>query len=394
MEVEQDGFKLYYMAKVKELEFLIREKVVVVKRLEAQRNEINGQVRALRDEISHLQEPGSYVGEVIKVMGKNKCLVKINPEGKYVVNIDKSVPLEKLTPNTRVALKSDSYLLHKILPSKVDPLVSLMMVEKVPDSSYDMIGGLDQQIKEVKEVIELPIKHPEIFESLGIAQPKGVLLYGPPGTGKTLLARAVAHHTDCTFIRVSGAELVQKYIGEGSRMVRELFVLAREHAPSIIFMDEIDSIGGARVSGEHGGDSEVQRTMLELLNQLDGFEANNKIKIVMATNRIDILDPALLRPGRIDRKIEFPNPDEDARVHILKIHSRKMNLTRGIDFKKIASQLGGASCAETKAVCTEAGIFALRERRVHVTQDDFELAVAKVMKKDTDKNLSMRKIWK
>jgi 26S proteasome regulatory subunit T6 len=164
-----------------------------------------------------------------------------------------------------------------------------------------------------------------------------VLLYGPPGTGKTLLARAVAHHTDCTFIRVSGAELVQKYIGEGSRMVRELFVLAREHAPSIIFMDEIDSIGGARVAGESGGDSEVQRTMLELLNQLDGFEANNKIKVIMATNRIDILDDALLRPGRIDRKIEFPNPDEDCRVSILKIHSRKMNLMRGIDFKKIAS---------------------------------------------------------
>jgi 26S proteasome regulatory subunit T6 len=183
-----------------------------------------------------------------------------------------------------------------------------MMVEKVPDSTYDMIGGLDQQIKEIKEVIELGLKHPELFESLGIAQPKGVLLYGPPGTGKTLLARAVAHHTDCKFIRVSGSELVQKYIGEGSRMVRELFVMAREHAPSIIFMDEIDSIGSSRVEGSSGGDSEVQRTMLELLNQLDGFEPTKNIKVIMATNRLDILDPALLRPGRIDRKIEFPPP--------------------------------------------------------------------------------------
>ena len=187
----------------------------------------------------------------------------------------------------RVALRSDSYTLHKILPNKVDPLVSLMMVEKVPDSTYEMVGGLDKQIKEIKEVIELPVKHPELFEALGIAQPKGVLLYGPPGTGKTLLARAVAHHTDCKFIRVSGSELVQKYIGEGSRMVRELFVMAREHAPSIIFMDEIDSIGSSRgESGSGGGDSEVQRTMLELLNQLDGFESTKNIKVIMATNRI------------------------------------------------------------------------------------------------------------
>ena len=279
-----------------------------------------------------------------------------------------------------------------MLPSKVDPLVSLMKVEKVPDSTYDMIGGVDQQIKEIKEVIELPIKHPELFESLGITQPKGVIMYGPPGTGKTLLARAVAHHTDCTFIRVSGSELVQKYIGEGSRMVRELFIMAREHAPSLIFMDEIDSIGSAR--GDGGGDSEVQRTMLELLNQLDGFESQSNIKVIMATNRLDILDSALLRPGRIDRKIEFPNPNEEARADILKIHSRRMNMMRGINLQKIAALMHDASGAETKAVCTEAGMFALRERRVHVTQEDFEMAVAKVMLKDNEKNMSLKKLWK
>lgn len=206
-----------------------------------------------------------------------------------VVDFDPSIELSQLSASLRVALRSDSYTIHKILPNKVDPLVSLMMVEKVPDSTYEMVGGLDKQIKEIKEVIELPVKHPELFESLGIAQPKGVLLYGPPGTGKTLLARAVAHHTDCKFIRVSGSELVQKYIGEGSRMVRELFVMAREHAPSIIFMDEIDSIGSSRGdSGSGGGDSEVQRTMLELLNQLDGFEATKNIKVIMATNRIGL----------------------------------------------------------------------------------------------------------
>ena len=389
-----DGVGTYYKSKVEQLEARLRDKTENLRRLQAQRNELNSQVRHLRDELQLLQEPGSYVGEVVKAMGKKKVLVKVNPEGKYVVEIDPKIDIAKCTPNTRVALRNDSYMLHKILPTKVDPLVSLMKVEKVPDSTYDMVGGLSKQIREIKEVIELPIKHPELFESLGVAQPKGVLLYGPPGTGKTLLARAVAHHTDCTFIRVSGAELVQKYIGEGSRMVRELFVMAREAAPSIIFMDEIDSIGSSRSDSGGGGDAEVQRTMLELLNQLDGFEPSNKIKVIMATNRIDILDPALLRPGRIDRKIEFPNPGNDARVSILKIHSRKMNLMRGINLDSIASKLTTASGAECKAVCTEAGMFALRERRIHVTQEDFEMAVAKVMKKDADSNMSLRKLFK
>lgn len=317
----------YFQNKIEKMKLDIIQGQAVLRRLEAQRNDYNSRVRLLREELGLLQQPGSYVGEVVKVMGTKKVLVKVHPEGKYggyitellaehymltrraiVVDISDNVDIAKLTVGKRVTLLSDSYKLEKILPSSVDPLVSLMMVEKVPDSTYDMIGGLDQQIKEIKEVIELGLNHPELFESLGIAQPKGVLLYGPPGTGKTLLARAVAHHADCKFIRVSGSELVQKYIGEGSRMVRELFVMAREHAPSIIFMDEIDSIGSSRVEGSSGGDSEVQRTMLELLNQLDGFEPTKNIKVIMATNRLDILDPALLRPGRIDRKIEFPPP--------------------------------------------------------------------------------------
>jgi len=391
---EDEGMDGYYRTKIDQSDILLQERIQNLKRLEAQRNDLNNRVRKLRDEIVLLHEPASYIGEVVKIMSKNKVLVKIHPDGKYVVDIDDTIDLKDIKPNLRVALRSDSYTLHKILPTQVDPLVSLMMVEKVPDATYDMVGGLDKQIKQIKEVIELPIKHPELFESLGIAQPKGVLLYGPPGTGKTLLARAVAHHTECCFIRVSGSELVQKYIGEGSRMVRELFVMARQHAPSIIFMDEIDSIGGTRVEGSRGGDSEVQRTMLELLNQLDGFEPSQNIKVLMCTNRIDILDPALLRPGRIDRKIEFPNPNTQARVHILKIHSRKMNLMRGIDLSKIAEQMNGASGAEMKACCTEAGMFALRERRIHVTQEDFEMAVAKVMKKDSDKDISLKMFWK
>ncbi|KAI8592803.1 26S protease regulatory subunit 8 [Geranomyces variabilis] len=391
-----EGIKSYYKNKIEELETRASSMTQNLRRLEAQRNQLNTKVRLLREELQLLQEPGSYVGEVVKLMGKKKILVKVHPEGKYVVDIHPSLDIAELTPTVRVALRHDSYQLHKILPNKVDPLVSLMMVEKVPDSTYEMIGGLENQIKEIKEVIELPVKHPELFDALGIAQPKGVLLYGPPGTGKTLLARAVAHHTDCRFIRVSGSELVQKYIGEGSRMVRELFVMAREHAPSIIFMDEIDSIGSSRIEsgGSGGGDSEVQRTMLELLNQLDGFEATQSIKVIMATNRIDILDSALLRPGRIDRKIEFPPPNEAARTDILKIHSRKMNMTRGINLRKIAEKTGGASGAEVKGICTEAGMYALRERRVHVTQEDFEMAVAKVLKKDSEQNMSIKKLFK
>ena len=315
------GIQTYFQAKIEAAELLVNQKTQNLRRLEAQRNALNARgtcatlvwkrvtddgmvVRLLREELQLLHEPASYVGEVVKVMGKKKVLVKVQPEGKYstsddgvtfcdmlslcaVVDFDSEIEVASLTQSQRVALRSDTYTIHKILPNKVDPLVSLMMVEKVPDSTYEMVGGLDKQIKEIKEVIELPVKHPELFEALGIAQPKGVLLYGPPGTGKTLLARAVAHHTDCKFIRVSGSELVQKYIGEGSRMVRELFVMAREHAPSIIFMDEIDSIGSSRgESGTGGGDSEVQRTMLELLNQLDGFEATKNIKVIMATNRI------------------------------------------------------------------------------------------------------------
>mmetsp|Transcript_10281 Transcript_10281/g.21136 ORF Transcript_10281/g.21136 Transcript_10281/m.21136 type:complete len:392 (-) Transcript_10281:72-1247(-) len=386
------GLSSFYDSKIDELRATVASRNDNLTRLKAARNDLNARVRLLREELYHLQEPGSHVGEVVKQMGQKKVLVKVGPEGKYVVDIDKDIDIKDLKPNIRVALRNDSYQIHKILPTKVDPLVSLMKVEAVPDSTYDMVGGLEKQVMEIKEVIELPIKHPELFESLGVAQPKGVLLYGPPGTGKTLLARAVAHHTDCTFIRVSGAELVQKYIGEGSRMVRELFVMAREASPSIIFMDEIDSIGSSRQEG--GGDSEVQRTMLELLNQLDGFEPAQNIKVVMATNRIDILDSALLRPGRIDRKIEFPNPNLDSRVHIMTIHSRKMNLLRGINLRVIGEKMPNASGAECKAVCTEAGMFALRERRIHVTQEDFEMAVSKVMKKEADTNMSVRKLWK
>jgi len=391
---EIDRIKEFWKFKIDEVGKEVRDKKDNVGRLIATHDDLNEQTKELREELEALREQGSYVGEVVKVINdggeKPKCLVQVLHE-KFVVDVDPEVSVDSLKVGTKVALRHGSLMLHKAFPAQVDPLVSRMMVDDAPQETYDMIGGMDKQIKEVKEVIELPIKHPELFESLGISQPKGVILFGPPGTGKTLLARAIAHHTSCSFIRVAGTELVQKFIGEGARMVREIFVLARRHAPCIIFMDEIDSVGGKR---KEGGSSEVQRTMLELLNQLDGFEPTTNIKVVMATNRIDVLDEALLRPGRIDRKIELPPANEEGRLDILRIHSSKMNLTRGINLRAIAETLKGASGAEVKSVCTEAGMFALREARVNVTQQDLELAVAKVMKRAEQKDISVQKLWK
>eukprot|EP00284_Hemiselmis_tepida_P016680 CAMPEP_0174924434 /NCGR_PEP_ID=MMETSP1355-20121228/7244_1 /TAXON_ID=464990 /ORGANISM="Hemiselmis tepida, Strain CCMP443" /LENGTH=306 /DNA_ID=CAMNT_0016170239 /DNA_START=212 /DNA_END=1132 /DNA_ORIENTATION=+ len=304
--------------------------------------------------------------------------------------------MEKIqtSPGTRIAIRSNSYIAHQILSSKNDPLVSLMKIENVPLSTYDSIGGLDFQIVQIKEVIEFPIKFPEIFETLGVTQPKGVLLYGPPGTGKTLLARAVAHHSGCTFIRMSGSELVQKYIGEGSRMVREIFLMAKTHAPSIIFMDEVDSVGSSRGNNEDSnGDSEVQRTMLELLNQLDGFEAQQNIKVMMATNRLDVLDPALIRPGRIDRKIRVPNPNVEGRLAILKIHLKKIKTDTGIDLWNISKNLQGASGADIKAVCTEAGMFAIKNLRTTITNEDFNQGIRKVIYKGVSLQSSIRSLF-
>jgi 26S proteasome regulatory subunit T6 len=351
---------------------------------------LNFYVKSILEEIAHLQKEGSSVGEIIQIQGE-KVLIKINQDGNYFVNVHHKIKKTRLVPGMRVAVKNETYQIYKVLIQKTDPLVTLMKVENIPLSKYEMIGGLDYQIEQIKEVIELPIKFPEIFESLGVAQPKGVLLHGPPGTGKTLLARAVAYHSGCTFIRISGSELVQKYIGEGSRMVREVFFMAKENSPSIIFMDEVDSIGSSRGNSiDDGSDSEVQRTMLELLNQLDGFQANNTIKILMATNRVDILDPALIRPGRIDRKIKIPNPNTEGRLAILKIHLRKIKIESGIDLWLISKSLKNSSGAEIKSICMEAGISAVKKKKTTVTFEDFFSAIEKVFNKDLTKKFEKR----
>ncbi|KAL4163107.1 26S proteasome regulatory subunit 7 [Phytophthora ramorum] len=267
------------------------------------------------------------------------------------------------------------------LGEKIDPTVSLMTVEDKPDVTYDDVGGAKDALEKLREVVELPLLHPERFVNLGIDPPKGVLLYGPPGTGKTLSARAVANRTDACFIRVIGSELVQKYVGEGARMVRELFTMARSKKACIVFFDEVDAIGGARSSSEEGGtDNEVQRTMLQIVTELDGFDPRGNIKVLMATNRPDTLDPALMRPGRLDRKVEFNLPELEGRTQILKIHAKSMNCDRGIRFELVSRLCPNTTGAELRSVCTEAGMFAIRARRKSVSEKDFLESVNKVIK--------------
>jgi 26S proteasome regulatory subunit T2 len=252
-------------------------------------------------------------------------------------------------------------------------------VDKAPLESYADIGGLEKQIQEIKEAVELPLTHPELYEDIGIKPPKGVILYGPPGTGKTLLAKAVANQTSATFLRVVGSELIQKYLGDGPKLVRQMFQVAEDNAPSIIFIDEIDAVGMKRYHTNSGGSKEIQRTMLELLNQLDGFDNRGDVKVIMATNRIESLDPALIRPGRIDRKIEFPLPDVKTKRHIFGILTGKMTLADDVDLEVFIMSKDELSGADIKAVCTEAGLLALRERRMKVTQVDFVKAKEKAL---------------
>jgi 26S proteasome regulatory subunit T2 len=289
----------------------------------------------------------------------------------FYVSILSFVDKDQIEPGCSVLLHMKVMSVVGLLNDDVDPMVNVMKVEKAPTETYADVGGLDQQVQEVKEAVELPMTHPELYEDIGIKPPKGVIFYGPPGTGKTLLAKAVANETSATFLRMVGSELIQKYLGDGPKLVRELFRLADENAPSIVFIDEIDAVGTKRYDSNSGGEREIQRTMLELLNQLDGFDARGEVKVIMATNRIDTLDPALLRPGRIDRKIEFPLPDVKTKRNIFKIHTSKMSVAPDVDLEEFINSKDDISGADIKAICTEAGLLALRERRMKVTQKDF-----------------------
>jgi len=311
----------------------------------------------------------------------NKYVINVKQIAKFVVGLGEKVAPTDIEEGMRVGVDRSKYSIQIPLPPKIDPTVSLMTVEDKPDVTYDDVGGAKDAMEKLREVLETPLLHPERFVTLGIDPPKGILLYGPPGTGKTLTARAVANRTDACFIRVIGSELVQKYVGEGARMVRELFTMARSKRACIIFFDEVDAIGGARSSSdENGSDNEVQRTMLQIVTELDGFDARGNIKVLMATNRPDTLDPALLRPGRLDRKVEFGLPDLEGRGHILKIHSKRMNCDRDIRFELVARLCPNTTGAELHSVCTEAGMFAIRARRKSVSERDFLDSVNKVIK--------------
>lgn len=287
----------------------------------------------------------------------------------------------QLEPGCSVLLHNKGMQIVGILSDEADPAISVMKVEHAPTETYADVGGLDTQIQEIKEAVELPLTHPELYEDIGIKPPKGVILYGEPGTGKTLLAKAVANSTSATFLRVVGSELIQKYLGDGPKLVRELFKVADELAPSIVFIDEIDAVGTKRYDAHSGGEREIQRTMLELLNQLDGFDALHDVKVIMATNRIDSLDPALIRPGRIDRKIEFPLPDQKTKRRIFQIHTGRMSTSDDVNIEEFVMSKDELSGADIKAMCTEAGLLALRERRMCVTQADFRKAKEKVIYK-------------
>jgi len=332
-----------------------------------------------RTKVDELRGTPMGVGTLEEIIDDNHAIVSSSVGPEYYVTIMSFVDKDQLEPGCSILMHNKVLSVVGILADEVDPMVNVMKVEKAPLESYADIGGLEDQIQEIKEAVELPLTHPELYEEIGIRPPKGVILYGVPGTGKTLLAKAVANQTSATFLRVVGSELIQKYLGDGPKLVRELFRVAEELAPSIVFIDEIDAVGTKRYDSQSGGEREIQRTMLELLNQLDGFDSRGDVKVIMATNRIETLDPALIRPGRIDRKIEFPLPDIKTKRKIFQIHTSKMTLSDDVNLEEFVMTKDDLSGADIKALCTEAGLLALRERRMKVVQQDFKKAKEKVL---------------
>jgi len=383
--IGNDDFSRYLMDRIKMLEErnnLLREqanKIELEKRFtENQKLKYEREIRQLKSELERLKMTPQVVGSVIDVLDGNKVVIRSSTGPQFVVGASQFINSSDLVPGTRVSLNYQTLAVTSILPSSRDPFVNGMEVLEKPDISYSEIGGLDEQIRELREAVEIPLTRPEVFERIGIEPPKGVLLYGPPGTGKTLLAKAVARQTKTTFIRIVGSELVQKYIGEGARLVRDLFKMAKEKAPSIIFIDELDSIGAKRLDTATSGDREVQRTLMQLLSEMDGFNARGNVRIIAATNRPDILDSALLRPGRFDRFIQIPMPSEEARVMILKIHCRKMKLLEDVDLEEIVSLTKKMNDSNLKAIAMETGMFAVRKERYGVGKDDLLNAIKKL----------------
>eukprot|EP00164_Ancoracysta_twista_P000788 GFYU01001036.1.p1 GENE.GFYU01001036.1~~GFYU01001036.1.p1 ORF type:complete len:403 (+),score=112.88 GFYU01001036.1:125-1333(+) len=357
--------------------------------LEIQEEYIKDEMRNLKRELLHAQEEVNrirpvplVIGQFLEMVDQNTGIVGSTTGSNYYVRILSTINRELLKPSSSVALHRHSNALVDVLPPEADSSISLLAAGERPDVSYVDVGGLDIQKQEIREAVELPLTHFDLYKQIGIDPPRGVLLYGPPGTGKTMLAKAVAHHTTASFIRVVGSEFVQKYLGEGPRMVRDVFRLARENAPAIIFIDEIDAIATKRFDAQTGADREVQRILLELLNQMDGFDQTVNVKVIMATNRADTLDPALLRPGRLDRKIEFPRPDRRQKRLVFQVLCQKMNLSDEVDLEDYVSRPDKISCAEIASICQEAGMQAVRKNRYVIMPKDFDKAYKTICRRD------------
>ena len=348
--------------------------------LESEITRLKKKAGRLEEEVRLIKSPPLIIGHIQDLLDDEHAVVRSSNGTVFQVSLNQRLDTDKLRPGTRVALNQDSLSIVDILHDAWDPLISGAEIVEKPDMGYDMIGGLDEQIEALREAIELPLERPEAFRKVGIEPPKGVLLVGPPGCGKTMIAKAVAAQTSATFIRLVGSELAQKYIGEGGRMVRELFALAKEKSPAIIFLDEIDAIGAKRLDAATSGDREVQRTLMQLLAEMDGFDALDDVKIIAATNRPDILDDALLRPGRFDRIVEIPIPDEDGREAIIRINVTRMSTGR-INVRRLVVLTKGFSGADLKAVCVEAGMLTIKDGRDKVTNDDFKKSISTVSHK-------------
>ncbi|SCM02638.1 26S protease regulatory subunit 6B, putative [Plasmodium chabaudi chabaudi] len=325
-----------------------------------------------KNEIKRIQSVPLIIGQFLDIIDNNYGIVSSTAGSNYYVRILSTLNKEDLKPSVSVALHRHSHSIVNILPSESDSSIQLLQVSERPNVKYTDLGGLDTQKQEMREAVELPLKSPELYEKIGIEPPMGILIYGPPGTGKTMLVKAVANETKVTFIGVVGSEFVQKYLGEGPRMVRDVFRLARENSPSIIFIDEVDAIATKRFDAQTGADREVQRILLELLNQMDGFDKSTNVKVIMATNRADTLDPALLRPGRLDRKIEFPLPDRKQKRLIFQTIISKMNVSSDVNIENFVVRTDKISAADIAAIAQESGMQAIRKNRYIITANDFE----------------------
>ncbi len=348
----------------------------------AENNKYQQKLERLTHENKKLKQSPLFVATVQEITEEGVIIKQHGNNQEAVTEVTEEMR-EDLDPDARVAV-NNSLSIVKTLDNETDVRARVMQVTKSPEVTYSDIGGLEEQMNEVRETVEMPLESPEMFTKVGIEPPSGVLLYGPPGTGKTMLAKAVANQTDATFIKMAGSELVHKFIGEGAKLVRDLFEVARQHEPAVLFIDEIDAIASKRTDSKTSGDAEVQRTMMQLLSEMDGFEDRGEIRIIAATNRFDMLDRAILRPGRFDRLIEVPTPGQEGREQIFKIHTRDMNVADDVDFEHLSIETGNASGADIKAICTEAGMFAIRDDRTEIRMEDFLDAQEKIKQEEEE----------